>query len=38
MTIIIKNKETIEIKKILNWRAKINLDEGLKKTIKYFNN
>ena len=27
-----------KIKKILNWRAKINLDEGLKKTIKYFNN
>ena len=27
-----------KVKKILNWQAKVNLDKGLKKTIKYFNN
>ena len=27
-----------KVKKILNWQAQVNLDKGLKKTIKYFNN
>ena len=27
-----------KVKKILNWKAQVNLDKGLKKTIKYFNN
>ena len=27
-----------KVKKILNWQAKVNLDKGLKKTIKYYNN
>ena len=27
-----------KVKKILSWQAQVNLDKGLKKTIKYFNN
>ncbi len=27
-----------KVKKILNWQAKVNLEKGLKKTIKYYNN